>query len=130
MVELGASEILGHDLGHESPGIGSELTILDGLTIEHRVVLDIGFFVFVNENFEFDIELFAVVQDIPVGARNSRGAGVEVHMRLVIEIADLRVTHLIDKITVAHRHITTAGFSCGFKDDNAVPRLLHLVGRS
>ena len=47
-------------------------------------------------------------------AWNARRSSIEIHMRLVVEVANLRITHLIYEVTMTHRHVAATGTSSRF----------------
>ena len=81
---------LRHELGEEAARIVQVFARADRLAAEHRVVLHPGVAVVVDERLELDVELLAVVEQCLVMAGNARRAAVEVEVRVLVELADLR----------------------------------------
>ena len=47
-------------------------------------------------------------------AWNARRSSIEIHMRLVVEVANLRITHLVYEVAMTHSHIPATGTSSRF----------------
>ena len=78
---------------------------------------------------ELDVELLAVVEQRLVMAGNACRAAVEVEVRVLVELADLRITGFVDAIAVAHRHVAAAGAERGLEHLHFVTLARQLVSR-
>ena len=67
------------------------------------------------------------MHDALVVSRDARGAAVEIKVRLVVESADLLVTHLVDDVPVTQREIPAARAVRGFDDLAVVAGAFQLV---
>ena len=100
--ELFRLQGLRHELRDEAARILHVFARANRLAAEHRVVLYPGQPVVIDERRELDVELLAVVEQRLVMPGNARRAAVEVEVRVLVELADLRITGFVDAIAVAH----------------------------
>ena len=128
-VEGARGDRLRQQLGQEAAGVRHELAIADRPAAERGVVVDPGVAVLVDEDLERDVELAAVVQQARVRAGNPRRAGVEVQVRLVVEVADLPGAQLVDDVAAPQREAASPRTVGGLQDGAAVARPAKLVRR-
>src|SRR5690606_28800995 len=118
---------LGHQLRHEAPHIGGELAVANGFPPHDGIILDPCHLVFVDEQLQVDAQFLAVVQYILVTAGDARGAGVEVHVRLVVKFAVLGIADLIDQGARTHGEYPTTCTMGGFQNRTVIAGLAQFI---
>ena len=97
-VQIGGVDGLGRQLGDEAAGVGQILTESDRLAAEGSGVVHPGVVVDVGEGLELHAKSPAVAHQVVVVNGDAGRAGVEVHVRVVVELAALLIAHLVDQI--------------------------------
>ena len=115
-------------LGDESARISDVIAIADATAAKQRCIVYPGIAVIVDKRLERNPELAAIAQQRGMVPGYARRAGIEIQVRIRIELAAPRIADLVDQIAVTQRQIAATGAVPGFQDDNLVPLAAQLVG--